>query len=137
MYWIEYYKTFDNGYNLTRGGEGQQLINKQQVLLLWQQNKTITEIASETGFQRNTVAAVLDYYKIPKEERFQRGYYSEGKAVAQLDKDSLEVIAVFPTLTDAALALGKTKKHAGSIGQVCNGKKNRKTAYGYKWKFIE
>lgn len=52
------------------------------------------------------------------------------KAVEQLDKDTLEILNKFDSCKSAALALGISNCH---IGSVCNGK--RKTAGGFKWRW--
>ena len=53
------------------------------------------------------------------------------KRVAQIDKDTDEIIAIFESASEAAKALNKKNSH---ITEVCNG--IHKTAYGYKWKYI-
>lgn len=54
------------------------------------------------------------------------------RAVAQLDKEN-NIIATFPSITEAGRSIGVDRP--AHIGDVCSGK--RKTAYGYKWKYIE
>ena len=56
------------------------------------------------------------------------------RPVVQLDIETNEYIAEFPTLSDAANAIGVFNGD-GHISDVCKGK--RKTAYGYKWKYKE
>lgn len=56
------------------------------------------------------------------------------KRVAMLDKESLEIINEFKSISDACVFIGKTNKFVTTISSVCNGK--RKTAFGYKWKFL-
>lgn len=56
------------------------------------------------------------------------------RPVVQLDIETNEYIAEFPTLSDAANAIGAFNGD-GHISDVCKGK--RKTAYGYKWKYKE
>ena len=70
-------------------------------------------------------------YKNKKEIENSKGP-GKKKAVAQLDINTLEIVAVYSSAEEAARALGKTE--GSHIGAVCNGK--RKTAYGYKWSFI-
>ncbi len=74
--------------------------------------------------------------KISHEERRHRGSIAtttyNSKKVAQIDKDTDEIIAVYPSVIAAARALGK--KHQFHFTEVCKGK--RKTAYGYKWKYL-
>ncbi len=60
------------------------------------------------------------------------------KAVAQINKNTDEVIKIFRSIEEAERFIGKSSTH---ISAVCNNKKNRNnypmlTAYGYKWKFI-
>ena len=50
-----------------------------------------------------------------------------------LNKNTDEILKVFDSISDAAKELGKDPK-GSHIGDVCNGK--RKTACGYKWRFV-
>ena len=136
IYWISYFNTFKDGYNLTIGGEGNSKINKSQVLTLWKQNKNIDEISQELNCGRNTIASILDAFKIPIEERKQRGYLRQGKSVYKIDKETDEILAYYSTMSEAARAIGMSNiKSANSISEVCKGK--RKTCYGFKWKFAD
>lgn len=54
------------------------------------------------------------------------------KPVSQLNKDG-EVLHVYESASAAARALGR--KNSSSISDACRGK--IKTAYGYKWKYID
>ena len=49
-----------------------------------------------------------------------------------IDKNTEEYIKIFPSINKAYQFLNK--QHSGHIASVCNGK--RKTAYGYKWKYL-
>lgn len=55
------------------------------------------------------------------------------KKIAQIDISTDEVIDIYNTIADAYRTLGI--KNSSHISAVCRGK--RKTAYGYKWKYIE
>lgn len=50
-----------------------------------------------------------------------------------LDKNTLEIIKIFDSITAATNFLNKNQKAGSAISQVCKG--NRKTAYGYSWKY--
>ena len=50
--------------------------------------------------------------------------------IAQLDKNTLEIIQVFDGVKDAEKALG------ASHGWLSKAARQDKIAYGYKWKFI-
>ena len=51
-----------------------------------------------------------------------------------LDRNTDEVLKVFDMITDTETFLQKpgSRRH---VYEVCNGK--RKTAYGYKWKYLK
>lgn len=53
------------------------------------------------------------------------------KAIAQLDKDTLETIQIFDGIKDAEKFLGV------SHGWLSKAARQNKVAYGYRWKFIE
>lgn len=56
------------------------------------------------------------------------------KPVNQYDVDTDVLIATFPSATAASLALTHDATGCSNILNVCKGK--RKTAYGYKWRFV-
>ena len=66
----------------------------------------------------------------PKKER--QAKKPQKRQVAQIDNEN-NVIATFSSITEAGLAVGTI--NGAHIGDVCRGK--RKTAYGYKWKYLE
>lgn len=131
-YWIAFYDSYENGYNATLGGDGKCTCNHSIIYSLWDEGKTITEICSITGYGREAVAKALDVYNISIKERQERGYRAQGRITAKLDKETEKILEVFPTAEAAARALGKTT--GANIQAVCGGK--RKTAYGYKWKYL-
>ena len=55
------------------------------------------------------------------------------RKVAQIDKNTNEVIKIWDCIKSATLSFGKT---ASSICAVCREEKHYKTALGYKWKYI-
>ena len=58
--------------------------------------------------------------------------HSFAKSVVMIDIKSGKDIKTFTSIANAGEYLGKK---SGSISACCNGK--RKTAFGYKWKFLE
>lgn len=46
-FYIQKYNTYNNGYNLTTGGEGNRKITDNQILELWDKGLTLSEIAIE------------------------------------------------------------------------------------------
>jgi hypothetical protein len=57
------------------------------------------------------------------------------KKVAQIDIETKKVLAIYPSIYAATLAIGKDKNFAGMISNACHGK--AKKALGYIWKFVK
>lgn len=129
-YWINVLDTYSNGYNATYGGDGRQYANYDIIYSLYMQEKTATEIHAITGYDFDTIANALTSKGIFYEERKRRAIERITKTVARLDKDTEEVLEVFSSIQEADKAYN-TNKH---ISDVCKGK--RKTAGGYKWKYL-
>lgn len=132
-YWIEYYGSFKNGYNATMGGDGKRYCDYDLIYTLYNEGLNIKEIANILSYSTDTCSNVLSQYGITKKEKLYRGRVKQCKTVIQLDKETEEILNVFPSIAEAYNFLGK--QHSGHIAAVCNGK--RKTAYGYKWKYGE
>lgn len=133
QYWIQEYGSFKYGYNATLGGDGKHYKDYDLVYSLYKKGKTIKQICEILNYDAKTCRAALDKFNISHEERVQRKIEQTQKPILQLDKDTKEVLNVFPSIAEAYRYLGK--QHSGHIAAVCNGK--RKTAYGYIWKYDE
>lgn len=131
IYWIEYYGSFKFGYNATLGGDGKTYCDYDLVYALFNEGLNITQIADILNYDVSTCRYILEGFGITKEERTKRGIQSLQKPIIQLDKNTEEVLNIFPSLRAACDYLGK--QSSGHIPDVCQGK--RKTAYGYKWKY--
>lgn len=133
-YWISFYDSYSNGYNATKGGEGKAFADTEAIITLWNEGKNIKEIHNITGHDHNTITNHLKDYGITTEERQKRGRDYLRRPVAMLDKNTEEVIKVFNTTHEISDYLDKimASRH---VFEVCQGK--RKTAYGYKWKYLE
>lgn len=64
--------------------------------------------------------------------RTKKASESKFKPVLQIDKNTNDVIAEFPSLQEVYRQLGYSM---GNISQCCNGKSKYKTAYGYIWRY--
>lgn len=131
IYWIERHGSFKNGYNATKGGDGKSYVDKDIILSLWKEGKIIKEIHIITSYDIKTIKKYLLLNNISEQEIISKRYASQGKPVAKVDKNTNEILEVFNTSGEAGRSIGKTGQH---IREVCLGK--RKTAYGYKWKYI-
>ena len=132
-YWIEYSNSYHNGYNATYGGDGKPYADVNLILSLWKEGKTNKEIQQITGYDRKTITNHLENNGISEKERKDRGKISVKKPLAMLDIQTEQIIQVFSSATEAEKFLQKVRAHT-HIVEVCKGK--RKTAYGYKWRYI-
>lgn len=82
IYWIDYFDTYNNGYNATRGGEDTLLWNPETFLKLWDEGKTLSEINFITNASRPTISKSLHSNGIIQKEIEDRG---RGDAVLQYD----------------------------------------------------
>lgn len=62
-YWIKFYNSFGNGYNLTFGGEGVPTVNENQIIKLWDNGLSIGEIFEKTKYNKHTIINVLQNYQ--------------------------------------------------------------------------
>lgn len=149
IYWISYYDSYNNGYNLTIGGgttrgfkfSEKQLENLSKAHLgqkAW--NKGIKMSEEQREKMRNYLKGRTSPMKgkhhteqtIQKMRESHKGQVAWNKQPIQMiDKKTDEVIKEFDSLADAANYLGKS--HSG-ISQCLSGR--LKTAYGYKWNKI-
>lgn len=62
IYWIDYYNSFNNGYNLTKGGSGSPTFNTEEALkiidLLKNSNNTMKEIGEKFGYSVYTISDI-------------------------------------------------------------------------------
>lgn len=131
-YWIEYYSSFKNGYNATKGGDGKAYADYDLIYSLWKENKNMLEIQNILGYSIDTIRIALENNNVTERERRERGIQSYSKSIAMLDKETEEILNVFSSQEEALRFLNKSS--GGHIAQVCKGK--RKTAYGFKWRYI-
>lgn len=132
QYWIELLGSFKYGYNATKGGDGKHYADYDLIYKLFNEGKNNLEIQNITNYDRATVTKALELQGVSQEERLKRGRQTIEKSVIMIDKNTEEYIKIFPSINKAYQFLNK--QHSGHIASVCNGK--RKTAYGYKWKYL-
>lgn len=58
-----------------------------------------------------------------------------GRKIAKINKETNEIIKTYNTIREAYEELNKSWNSL--ISKVCNGKKGRKTIYGFKLKYID
>lgn len=132
-YWIKYYNSYNSGYNMTLGGEGNLKYTDEEVLELWNEGYSLAEIERELGFSHGNVNNRIKQLGITKEEIDKRAQEKLMKInshpVLQFDKNGI-FIKEWNTAEEAARCLGLSS--GSNIRSCCRGK--IKTAYGFVWK---
>lgn len=74
-YWINYYDSYNNGYNSTLGGDGILKIDYNLIFTLWNCGYNITEIADKTKIYRSSISRILkECFHISEEDIEDRRY---------------------------------------------------------------
>ena len=131
-YWIEFLQTFKYGYNATLGGEGRAYLDYELIYATYLETNSIKETALIVSCDEKSVSTILDTYGISKEDKIKNMSLKKSNIVAMIDKKTNKIIKVFNGTREAGRFLNK--KHQNIQG-ACQGK--RKSAYGYKWKYLE
>ena len=133
IYWINFYNSIiPNGYNMTFGGEGSIKIDYELVYKLWDEGKSISQIAkilNHSIAQLKTILSNYDNFDI--NENNQRTIDATKKRVGQYDKNTNTLIAIYDSIKDAANTVNVDRS---CISRCCSGKK--KSSRGYIWRFI-
>lgn len=113
----------------------QHLLSEEKVLELWEMGLNITQI-SKIGGNRQTIRNILFTNGITEQDINQRKRDTcnkNAKPVVQLTQDDI-YLNTFSSAKKAGEALGKPST---SISGCCNHKPKYRTAYGFKWMFLD
>ena len=133
IYWIDKMKTYSDktiGYNASLGGEGNPKYDPNKILSLWEEGFNQKQIAEFLGCERHTITKHLINAGITEELRKEHKLGNSAKPVYQIDKNTKEIVAEYPSAKVAAEVTGST---ASGISLVCSGK--RKTHNNYIWNY--
>lgn len=130
-YWIEALESFKYGYNATTGGDGTPYLDYNLIIRTYRETRNQRVTAELLKIDIQSVRKVINAH-IPDEVLTQKEASKKfnGRAVAKLNPITEEILEIYSTVTEAE-RVNNISKH---IGAVCQGK--RKTAGGFKWKYI-
>lgn len=130
--YIQKFNTYHNGYNETLGGDGASYLElpEQEVCQFYLSIKNLKATSKKYNCDPSTIKKILYKYNISLFDSSTVMQASASQAVAQIDPITNKIIKIFPSVAEAEKATGNSKH----IGSVCKGK--RKTAKGFKWKYI-
>lgn len=138
QYWINYFDTYNNGYNATMGGaKGGYRYDYNELLNYWlnEGNKNFTETAKHFGMDKSHLSDIIKgmgcfgrtFSEINKEN-----VESKKRKVNQIDLSTGKVISSFSSLTEAEESLGFDLR---SIQNVCQGR--HKSHKNFGWQYAE
>lgn len=116
IYWIKFYNSYEEGYNVTLGGRDEKMImtnRVDEVLEWWNKGLTVNKIVKETGLNVETVRGYLNKSGIDHEQIRQRANIyigkSKAKPVGQYDLDG-NLIKIW----ESQVQIRQEKKYAKS-----------------------
>lgn len=131
-YYIQFYNSINNGYNISLGGEGNSKYKTEDILKYWNQGKTCQEISNILGCQITTVSNRLKGCGITQEDIIKRISSLQKKInadpILQFDLQG-NFIKEWNSSIEIERELGYC---SSNVRSCCRGK--LKTAYGYIWK---
>lgn len=128
-HWISQMNTLNpNGYNIALGGtaRGNTIYDYEVLAKAYMELGSSKKVAEKFNCDFKTVLNACHIMEVPMSSTKERAVY-------QIDKDTEEIIACFANI-HIAYKEGLKRPYDSSISRVCRG--IRKTAYGYKWKYI-
>ena len=126
-YWIEYFGSFKNGYNATVSGDGRPYLDYDLIYNTYIKVNSISKTAELCHCCKDSVIKILKNRGLTTQDFIK----NSSKTVAMLDKNTEEILKIFPSAREASKFLNKPPQH---IRHVCLGQ--RKSAYGYKWIYL-
>lgn len=131
QYWIQYYNTYEDGYNATLGGDGRIVLDYDEIIKVYLMRHNATEVARVLNCSKDSVYKILKLNDIPIVSSAEIAKERNSKKVIQYDKSG-NFIKEYSSAKEAELVMGNTQRH---IVDVANGR--RKSAYGYIWRWKE
>lgn len=122
-----HYKNYWKDFVMPIGSNKNQIL-REEVCNYYKKNPSIKKTSSCFHKDSEAIRKILEYCEIPINRK------DNHKSVNMIDIKTNQVIKTFYSLTEAGNYLNKGKGGTVHISQVCQGK--RKTAYGYKWKYV-
>ena len=127
IYWIKKLGTFSKEYNATLGGDGYTQYDYNAIWIKYQELKNIQQTANYFHCDRRVVRSVINAHGIKNPSR-------KIKKVYQLDKEC-NILGEYDSLVAASKAVKGDREGRNGIRTACLN--SEKSAYGYKWCFVE
>lgn len=133
-YWINYYNTFNEGYNKTRGGCGILRYDYHKIVELWQQGYSCKEIKNIMNCSDDVITTALRCNNISKDDVIKRTQQRKIKPMVACDITTQQPLKIFYTYDEIA----EIKNQAIDKNSIYNALKHpyQYKAYGYYWNYL-
>lgn len=133
-YWIDYYDSYNNGYNETLGGEGKVNYNYEEIFNLWQIGYNYKDIEKIIGCYDKVITRALKTYNLSTQEirNHIQNKANKKKPVVALDIDTGTPLKTFSSSTDAIIFLKGENKGVNLKKFI----ENHYRWEGYYWEYL-
>ena len=119
-YWIEYYNSYEKGYNETRGGDGIIKYDYKQIYQLWLSGLNCKEIANELKCDDSVITRALASYDLTEEELRSRS--QQKRKIVAIDIKTGKGLKIFDSLRAAWLYFNPSIIGIGHLNKSINKK---------------
>lgn len=131
VYWIKYYDSFNNGYNLTQGGQNKpHLYNYEEIYKKWEEGFLCKELEEIYNCGDQVITSALRAYGVSAQEVRQR--VAKKKPIVALSMDG-KPLKIFKSSLDASLFFYK-KESAGSYFMKVI--RDGQSLKGFRWEYL-
>lgn len=125
-YWIDYYDSFNNGYNMTKGGDGNTLYDYKEIADKYLELENEAETADFFGCSKGTVQSACKAYDITiKRNVQQKGFWDTEQGQKRKEKLRKQFIKNNPNKN------GLSKEHKQKLSEAKKGKYCGKNSPNY------
>ena len=132
-YWIEFYDSYNNGYNSTLGGDGRITRDDEAILKLFLEGKTTKEICGITKHSRNTVYKSYKIQNLSKQNNQRKNHSTSLRCSKKVEQ--YDLFGNFVKSFHSASECSKYGYQQSAVSSVC--RQEQLSAYGYLWKYSE
>lgn len=131
IYWIKFYNTYENGYNLTIGGSAPILYDYEEIYKLWKSGLSCKEIQTKLHCSDKVVTQALRYCNISEEKV--RARITNNKPIVAIDIITHKPLKIFSSIREANFFFNNNLLQEGAL--VRNIKKGFRWQ-GYHWEYL-
>lgn len=134
QYWIKYYNSYKEGYNMTIGGDGRISLQRDEIVELWESGYTVQELSKKFNCWVSSIINILkekgkyDKERITKERTISIANTQSQHKIVQYTENG-EIINIFNSCKEAAEYIG------GKSETIHGGITTKGSRYGYYWAY--